>query len=1469
MKGPKGALGCRMCKPSGDIRATMPVQLVDTTLPENISSKKIKVEFEVREDIAVEEGSIGEGEDGESVISVPDSRLIVWEIKRPLLSRLPDMTGDSNYECDKRGWFITQLSKAMRYQVYKFAWPPPSRMERDMVSLTDPKRDGNCLFATFIDYIAASKVQGTSDRENTVSSLRGEVMDSLLRNRNKSKSEGSLTWEELAMIQADEINNRREDFGIETLEDYTIQMRSSVENECLWGDMLEIMIMAELFQLNVAVYCAEDESHLQLKEKIETNASRPTIYILHTDSGTHYNGIWPHNGDRTSNNMNELDEDDAINIGCNDENGGYVNELVQDLRGMKDEDLAELYNNVSEAIVERNGYVTDFNVLMAALMGCNTNSLFLGSKEQSKGALFYIGPYICKNLVEVIDSFDLLLEAQEHARKYPSTAEDSTTKKRFVQYVITRVLNKLNSLIEVSDTQAAAALLGMNAGVCSDIFTSYDSKAYEHYVLSESAVLNHENNDDNDSTMFDEESDAGSLNSFIEEDESDTMSDSSYDSRLSFNNERTEHDNEDEGMVRMGDQIEDSSSTKAHMDSEPTANCPFELDSPAQSRYQSTPIYKVDGGKTLIPVPYPKFYRYRGEELRNLSRFEYCTQVKVELKSADKDKGDGKESGTKRGRKKSKAFEFGDGFELKASHVQRLRLKLCTLKLYSSPPTFPGKPPDRSDEKSWNRWKKRADKFGAFYLLLFRPEEDLYKGGQPNIYSYSWRDFMQFRKSLKSGNHFQKMRYRTMQGYMHGWRTHLRDRAILSNYRGRKRTMWSKEERDIARSKFGKTNVNNRTYYDEDEEGPDLTQFKLNTREELNIMKNVSYGDDMTNTLSAISEGFDESVLMPVMDTGVNSAANDSNIESEYRWEECRLRTTTPHHRLADEIMEHALFDEADDNHGNSEIDMTDEEDTNSLGGNESEEHFDQGEDQDSGADELRRYCIEQQMKSKVDAYIEESGLSDDKMTAVSTMRTHFEEMYKGVTEDYTAPVLIITGGPGVGKSYLVDVFDGVSKIMGVGEQLRMALFGIAAVNINGASLCSMMDIPIIMKNEADSRVKEWNADKLEAFKKRYNVEKISAIIIDEISTVKPYMLGYLNARLQKACGSDKPFGGKAIVLLGDFDQLPPAGGFSIPEFAMLVEKHRCNGESGDSIIHNKKKYEVTTVIRQGVEQFTKAKLINLTTQHRSEDLEHTRLLEKMSNGHQIGVDDLRNYKTLSSKDKAFEFATILTPGNRERHEYNNIQSIRWAKKYKTNVLRWQKRTKENTWKGKPVTPANEARAKQESCFWEIFVPGALAYITFNLNMMKGIANGVPVKYHSVSFDSEEKRKIFDELVREAEPGETITLPEPPDIINVEMFPDFEGDNEKTRAQNEKRRKEWKHGSITDEGRIIIPITISQKKYVKWKNSEIRGGGGYKFRPSKVELADYFPIEPGFSVTLHKAQVCTATILSLSQYSYL
>ena len=78
--------------------------------------------------------------------------------------------------------------------------------------------------------------------------------------------------------------------------------------------------------------------------------------------------------------------------------------------------------------------------------------------------------------------------------------------------------------------------------------------------------------------------------------------------------------------------------------------------------------------------------------------------------------------------------------------------------------------------------------------------------------------------------------------------------------------------------------------------------------------------------------------------------------------------------------------------------------------------------------------------------------------------------------------------------------------------------------------------------------------------------------------------------------------------------------------------------------------------------------------------------------------------------------------------------------------------------------------------------------------------------------------------------------------------------------KNKENCKKWKDRSITNDGTVVVPISISNKKHVKWKRATIRGRGGSRFFPSRVLLADYFPIEPGFSITIHKAQVCVCIL---------
>jgi hypothetical protein len=135
-----------------------------------------------------------------------------------------------------------------------------------------------------------------------------------------------------------------------------------------------------------------------------------------------------------------------------------INSIVVHLEGMDDQDLRVLYDTVRDKLIDRNGYVVDYNPSLAGMLGSHSNSLLLGSHEQSKVAAHYVGPYVDKYKTSLADSIEVVHESLGHAINYPSVAEDAGTKSRFVQHVLTAIMNRLGSLMEISDTQISAAL---------------------------------------------------------------------------------------------------------------------------------------------------------------------------------------------------------------------------------------------------------------------------------------------------------------------------------------------------------------------------------------------------------------------------------------------------------------------------------------------------------------------------------------------------------------------------------------------------------------------------------------------------------------------------------------------------------------------------------------------------------------------------------------------------------------------------------------------------------------------------------------------------------------------------------------------------------------------------------------------------------------------------------------------------
>ena len=139
-------------------------------------------------------------------------------------------------------------------------------------------------------------------------------------------------------------------------------------------------------------------------------------------------------------------------------------------------------------------------------------------------------------------------------------------------------------------------------------------------------------------------------------------------------------------------------------------------------------------------------------------------------------------------------------------------------------------------------------------------------------------------------------------------------------------------------------------------------------------------------------------------------------------------------------------------------------------------------------------------------------------------------------------PKLIVHGGGGVGKTYLIKtISQWIDKILREGIDrdnpdlltvLMLAFTGDAAKNIGGTTLHSGLNFKF------GSDMLDLSTEKLDQTRK--NLENVEAVIIDEFSMISSDNLYNLNKRLREIFMSDELFEGRAVLLVGDIMQLGP-----------------------------------------------------------------------------------------------------------------------------------------------------------------------------------------------------------------------------------------------------------------------------------------------------------------------------------------
>ena len=1117
------------------------------------------------------------------------------------------------------------------------------------------------------------------------------------------------------------------------------------------------------------------------------------------------------------------------------ENAANVKSILDWLDMLSGRTLSKLYTMLQKDISKRNGLVVPFNDVITTVLGCNTSIQFLGNQEQSKNSLFYLVPYLTKDNVSLSNCISIIKKSYDDVTNRPSIAKDSGTDFRFAKHMSMRILNLLDTKMEISDTQAAAALLGMEAQIITDTFWYIKPSSHIEYVKicirQQPKLMNFNETDEN------------LLSPLLNDNESDSLSISSDDSTSSS---MTTTSLEEHNITQIPDTIE-----ALFVENVPELQNEMIDDVIRQNKVLYVQgagrgrVYKRGSKLPEITIQDPYHYFYRGEHFAKLNRLEYYTLVQIV---------DRKSSSTRQKRNtgiKSTRFDFAPSHVLFESHQQMLRFHQPTPMFSNNnhQPKHPGKEIHPNDP-SYGDFRKKANNFALYYLTLFRPESEHFNAAdKPNTYKYDWITFKKWIHDLEIDNRIiSHCRLLQIQTHIDGLNTSNQLREVARNYRDRERRIWTEREKEQFRHIDKHVNLR---------ESQNCSTFEVDDYESQNTMTANQFRIALKMTTYSSTQMALIHDLCPLLNGTATQNISQVQCLSDIVY---RKKDDIDLVENANFLYETNMSDIIKPNTSSEESTYPsfDTHHENTLNAHNAEY---ESEYQSRIIDELN-FFVSETIERERNIILGDSQRNVLKYWIVKLCTIKTAKIFQTFNENYAMPLILMLGLPGTGKSFVIDAISQCVNYLQLGHVLKTAHYGVAAMNIKGSTLHKIFKISCVEGINNKSDLKDQDLIDLQ---NRLQAESLFMIIIDEISNVPPHLLQRVNRRLQSIRQCNKPFGGLAVLLVGDFLQKKPPGSLPLVHGLMHMtvyedikeKKNNSAFSHHDHFPYTKQKKtqgiaDQTSNTYLGLKLFERFQLFTLKEQQRaSDDNEHITLLDKMSKPNcKVTVEDLSIYAKLTKTDvdNDFQNACYIVATNRERHNISFHMAQRYALKHKYPIIRWRLNIK--WWMNRPSINEELDLLDKDPIFYDHFIKGIESYCTENINTNLMIGNGTKVKLHSLVFETREQENYVTNLVLNSSPGQIITLPFAPICVNVALSHNQIDDKIKCHLQRSMVPVREYNEVTTDE--IVVSILKSKHNAKQKGMPTIVTSACYT--PSKVFVQQMFPLQLAAAVTVDKAQ---------------